>query len=255
MYGKHFASMYTGSMYGAGPEVFAVWGWVIANADEGRVEINPDYLAAVIGMSVESVVNTVNLLCQPDPKSRTLAHEGRRLVPISGFLYEVPSHQFYRNLKTNEDRRTYMRKYMRERRDSVNKKVNTDLPLAVLGQAEAEADTEENTTAKLVSKTDTGKSRKGTRIPADFHVTEEHRTWAWSKSLPAPDEHIEEFLDYWRSKPGAGGVKLDWDATFRNWLRNARPKTKANGNGNHADSGYRTVKNPTTGELFKVKNA
>ena len=30
MYGKHFASMYEGSLYGSGAVVFAVWGYVIA---------------------------------------------------------------------------------------------------------------------------------------------------------------------------------------------------------------------------------
>ena len=28
------------------------------------------------------------------------------------------------------------------------------------------------------------------------------------------------FRDYWISKPGRDGKKLDWRATFRNWLRN-----------------------------------
>jgi hypothetical protein len=27
------------------------------------------------------------------------------------------------------------------------------------------------------------------------------------------------FRDYWRSKPGRDGVKADWDAVWRNWLR------------------------------------
>ena len=27
------------------------------------------------------------------------------------------------------------------------------------------------------------------------------------------------FEDYWRAVPGAKGVKVDWEATWRNWLR------------------------------------
>ncbi|WP_207207357.1 hypothetical protein [Xylanimonas protaetiae] len=27
------------------------------------------------------------------------------------------------------------------------------------------------------------------------------------------------FIDYWRAQPGQKGVKLDWVATWRNWLR------------------------------------
>lgn len=32
---------------------------------------------------------------------------------------------------------------------------------------------------------------------------------------------LEKFRDYWRAVPGAKGRKLDWDATWRNWLRRA----------------------------------
>lgn len=73
---------------------------------------------------------------------------------------------------------------------------------------------------------------RGTRIPESFAVTEAHREFARSKDLPSPDEHIGEFIDYWLAKPGAGGLKLDWDATFRIWLRRAR-QMKSGGNGSN----------------------
>jgi hypothetical protein len=46
--------------------------------------------------------------------------------------------------------------------------------------------------------------------------------WAASKR---PDlivlEQVDAFKDYWASVPGSKGVKLDWDATWRSWIRNA----------------------------------
>ena len=33
-------------------------------------------------------------------------------------------------------------------------------------------------------------------------------------------EHVR-FVDYWIAQPGQKGVKLDWDATWRNWMRKA----------------------------------
>jgi len=30
---------------------------------------------------------------------------------------------------------------------------------------------------------------------------------------------LEKFSDYWRAVPGAKGRKLDWSATYRNWIR------------------------------------
>lgn len=29
----------------------------------------------------------------------------------------------------------------------------------------------------------------------------------------------EKFIDYWRGRPGKDGTKLDWPATWRNWVR------------------------------------
>jgi uncharacterized protein YdaU (DUF1376 family) len=59
----------------------------------------------------------------------------------------------------------------------------------------------------------------GTRIPDDFQVTESMRQWARKEGLPAPDLHVEHFVDYWTASASAGAVKRDWNAAFRNWLR------------------------------------
>jgi uncharacterized protein YdaU (DUF1376 family) len=89
-------------------------------------------------------------------------------------------------------------------------------------------------------------SKKGTRIPEDFKVTQEHRDWAkqWAKdnhcTMPSPDSEIAGFIDYWHGIPGQKGVKLDWDGTFRNWLRRALP---TNGNG-HVKQDRSKIVNP-----------
>jgi hypothetical protein len=63
--------------------------------------------------------------------------------------------------------------------------------------------------------------KRGTRIPENFAVTDEHRRFAQEENLPNPEAEVGKFCDYWRARPGKDAVKLDWDATFRNWLRNA----------------------------------
>jgi hypothetical protein len=40
-----------------------------------------------------------------------------------------------------------------------------------------------------------------------------------------PDETWEDFRDYWASQPGQKGVKADWLATWRRWVRNQKPGT------------------------------
>jgi hypothetical protein len=63
---------------------------------------------------------------------------------------------------------------------------------------------------------------RGTRIPDDFAVTDEMRAWA-KENVPhlAGAGETEKFIDYWRAQPGQRGVKLDWPATWRNWMRRA----------------------------------
>ena len=51
---------------------------------------------------------------------------------------------------------------------------------------------------------------------------------------------LDKFRDYWRSVPGAKGLKLDWDATWRNWLRKASENTprKAHHDRPHHDAKF-----------------
>lgn len=72
----------------------------------------------------------------------------------------------------------------------------------------------------------TSLSRKnGTRLPDDFAVTEAMREWA-AEHTPhvAAERELARFCDYWRSKPGKDGRKLDWPATWRNWMRTAEDR-------------------------------
>jgi len=64
---------------------------------------------------------------------------------------------------------------------------------------------------------------KGTRLPDDFSISEEMRSWAMTKH-PSTDieAETEAFVDYWRGVAGAKGVKMDWLATWRNWIRRSK---------------------------------
>lgn len=64
---------------------------------------------------------------------------------------------------------------------------------------------------------------RGSRLPADWRPSEILVAWAEKER---PDLQItavaDRFRDHWHSVPGAKGCKLDWEATFRNWVRNER---------------------------------
>jgi len=78
---------------------------------------------------------------------------------------------------------------------------------------------------------------RGQRLPED-----------WAPSLPdtaiademlgGPERRnaeLEKFRDHWKQQPGGKGVKLDWNAAWRNWIRRAAEyRGGMNGNGNHA---------------------
>jgi hypothetical protein len=71
----------------------------------------------------------------------------------------------------------------------------------------------------------------GTRIPEPFLLTSAMRQWAKDPEN-APDVNLKkataEFVDYWRGRPGRGGKKLDWEATWRNRMRELQEKAERN---------------------------
>ena len=125
MYGKHFESMYTGSMFGAGFPLFAVWGYVISHAKDGMVELNPKVLAAVFGESDETIEQVLASLCEPDPDSRTPDEDGRKLVQMGHFAYRVVNHERYRKLRSEDERREYQREWDRKNRPSGYKRAKS----------------------------------------------------------------------------------------------------------------------------------
>lgn len=70
------------------------------------------------------------------------------------------------------------------------------------------------------------------RLPADWHPSPDDLTFC-AKERPdlSPLEVADRFLDYWISVPGAKGRKIDWSATWRNWVRNENRGAKNGKNG------------------------
>jgi len=159
MYGKWFKSAYTGSMYGAGEHVFAVWSWVVANAGpSGVVEINPRALADSIGSTPERMQAALEYLTGEDSDSRTKAEGGRRLLHEGGYQYRIVNHGVYRSLRDEQERRDYNRTKMQEsrarKRQTQDAKVKrgqtqsqTSVPPCAYTEAEAELEADPNTEA------------------------------------------------------------------------------------------------------------
>lgn len=67
--------------------------------------------------------------------------------------------------------------------------------------------------------------KNATRLPEGWQPSAELLAWAAEKAPHVdPERETERFTDHWRGKPGRDGRKLDWDATWRNWMRNAEDR-------------------------------
>lgn len=73
-------------------------------------------------------------------------------------------------------------------------------------------------------------SSRGSRLPDGWELPEDWRQWACAER---PDVSAEQegakFADFWHGKAGAAGRKADWQATWRNWIRNAHPSRASPG--------------------------
>jgi hypothetical protein len=73
-----------------------------------------------------------------------------------------------------------------------------------------------------------GKGKEGieraTRLTHDFQMPEEWIIFCQTERPDLiPEKTFERFRDYWVAKAGKDGAKLDWLATWRNWVRDQRP--------------------------------
>ncbi len=93
----------------------------------------------------------------------------------------------------------------------------------VLAEGKQVAIPETETERERETETETKKENKqrGSRLANDFSFPIE---WEQFCKEQRPELHptrtFDQFKDYWVSQAGQKGVKLDWFATWRNWVRN-----------------------------------
>lgn len=76
-----------------------------------------------------------------------------------------------------------------------------------------------------------GERARATRLPPDWEPNDAD----WGEACltlrtTGAKAELAKFRDYWKAKPGKDGTKLDWDATWRNWVRRAADSGKGRGN-------------------------
>ena len=117
-YGRIFERMFTGSMAGCPPTVFAVWAYCLAYArpPDGEVELHPGFLRRIINTTKEDIEAAIEYLCKPDPESRSKECEGRRLVHLGEFRYRLVNWGKYYQQAQTESRKAYKAEWQKEHR-------------------------------------------------------------------------------------------------------------------------------------------
>jgi len=96
-------------------------------------------------------------------------------------------------------------------------------PIATLSPPQSGANATPIATSNHKPVTSNRDTTRGTRLPSDATLSLEYQDFC-QKTRPDlnPDQLFEGFRDYWIAQPGQKGVKLDWFATWRTWVRNQK---------------------------------
>ena len=64
------------------------------------------------------------------------------------------------------------------------------------------------------------RTNRGTRLPTELEIPNDYIVFCQQERQDLnPHKVWEQFKDYWSAQPGQKGVKTDWAATWRNWVR------------------------------------
>jgi hypothetical protein len=136
-----------------------------------------------------------------------MAIEGAELARVSADVHRTKPDT---NADTAADRR---RAYDRERKRNVR-----GSPLASTGHPRMSA----NSPLSQEEREEKKESKRGTRLPDKW--TPPVADWVLARDLIGDTRtraELAKFTDHWKQQPGQRGVKLDWSATWRNWIRRA----------------------------------
>ncbi|ROS28887.1 hypothetical protein EDF22_0618 [Rathayibacter sp. PhB127] len=124
---------------------------------------------------------------------------------------------------------------------------------ASTSQAMTETETETETSPSKEGETP---RKRGVRLSPDWLPSEASRAKARTDA-PDVDHRAEHavFVDYWIAQPGQKGVKTDWEATWRNWMRRKQDDyTARRPKATPTERAMRTVQLATELDLLEVES-
>lgn len=159
----------------------------------GNLPDDPRYISGLLGCSIR--------------KWKTIRDE----LVQTGKL--IVSGEFLTNYRAVSELETLAKHQQKQAENASGPRKNKDLQKPRQNHTEPEPEPKKET-PKGVS------GKRATRLPEDW---EPDRVFATREGLPPAEINLEadKFRDYWRALPGQKGVKADWPATWRNWVRRA----------------------------------
>lgn len=142
--------------------------------------------------------------------------ETRQLFFAKGFINE-------NNELVNWEKRQFRSDSSRERVARHREKMKHDdvTTCNVTVTPQNRTDTEQNRT-DIKKTTNVVTKKNGTRFSIPDLPTDWEAFCRKERPDLEPQMIFQIFSDHWKSKPGKDGVKLDWQATWRNWVRNQK---------------------------------
>lgn len=121
MYAKIFEQIYDGTLCSRGPwQALVTFQQLLILADShGCVDMTPTAISRRTTIPLDVIETGLKELVLPDPDSRTPDEAGRRIIPLSesrSWGWKIVNYLHYRNLRDEESRREYHRKYWHDRK-------------------------------------------------------------------------------------------------------------------------------------------
>lgn len=128
MYGKVFESIYTGSLYGEWEAIVTMQQLITLADSKGIVDMTPQAISGVTSIPLDIIKKGLAVLTEPDESSRTEGHEGVRINRLDDHRewgWYLVNYDKYKNIRSAEDRREYMKNYMADQRKAAKFKAPT----------------------------------------------------------------------------------------------------------------------------------
>lgn len=230
MYGKIFASMYDGTLYGHWQAIVTFQQMIVLCDGDGLIDMTPQAIAARTSIPLEIIQKGVEVLEQPDPYTRTPGDDGRRIVRLDDHRpwgWRLVNHHVYRDMVAAEDKRRADRERIAAKRAQSREVSHGVAEHRFESRQSQKVAKVAHTEAEAEAKRERGRARRSSRVPEDFSPDLDLAR----SQCPGIDaaREAQKFRDWEFKTP-----RSDWSACWRNWIERCREKgeyARESGNG------------------------